>query len=119
VKRWLLSLLFLSLGLAIGFIGGARWGSSTAAVSLSIVNSTSQPVTSVRVTHQNGTELVGDILPSATRRVQFLARGETHYSLSAILGDGSRVESGQRYVESGYHVTERITDRTIELHASY
>lgn len=102
------------IGFVIGFVVGARWGSSTASVSLSLFNSTSGPISSVRITHEHGIELVGDIPPSQTRTATFVARGETSYSLSVTFADGSTVERGPQYAESGYRVTERISDRTIE-----
>ena len=88
-------------------------------MSLSLFNSTSRPISSVRVTHEHGVELVGDILPSQTRTATFIARGETSYSLSVTFADGTSLATEPRYAESGYRVTERITDRAVEtdLHA--
>ena len=114
MKRWLLLLLFLFLGFAVGFFVGGRYTALRAGVSLSIVNSTSRPITSVRITHEHGVELVGDIPPAGSRSATFLSRDETNYSLSIAFADGSTVESGSRYAESGYRVTERVTDHGVE-----
>ena len=121
MKRWLLLAVFLCVGLAVGFIVGARWASSTAGVTLTISNSTSRPISTVRITHEGGVQLVEDIPPSASRTTTFLAHGETSYSLSVSFADGSTIKSESRYAESGYHITERVADHTIEpeFHSLY
>lgn len=117
LKGYPRSLLILALGFvlggAVGFIVGARWGSSTAPVSLLLFNSTSWPISSVRITHGHGVELVGEIPPSETRTASFVARGETSYWLSVSFADGTNLESDSRYAEPGYRVTERVEDQSI------
>jgi hypothetical protein len=90
-------------------------------MSLSLFNSTPQNISSVRITHENGVELIGDIPPAQTRTAKFLTRGETSYALSISFADGSHLEAAPRYAESGYHVTERIRKDAVETqdHARY
>jgi len=106
-------LVVLSIGAALGFALGASYGSAHANVALSFINSTSKHIASIRIAHEDATELVENIPPSKTRNAAFVARGEAGYFLLITFSDGSTIQSNERYAEGGYRVSERISDHGV------
>lgn len=81
---------------------------STASVVLS--NETRTPLANLRVlNHETGGTLIVDLLaPGETETLRIYVRGEGGYVLSVELPEAGLLES-ERYVETGYTVTEHIT----------
>ena len=112
-KTILLSVISLIIGLTVGFYSGVRYTHKVAFVYLSISNQSTKPIRLLTLNHAHGTSTLENIPINEKRYLKFYAGGETTYSLTVEFSDGTKIDSGGRYVEGGYKMTELISDKAI------
>ena len=99
------------------FVAGAvlavvrGWG--TRDVSVEIMNTSKQPISSFAVQFEtcgtNGTILGTNLDPEKSKTVRFVACGEGEYAIEVRFPDGRTMKSNGTYVESGYTSVEAVT----------
>jgi len=83
-------------------------------VTVVVRNSSAKPITAVRLEHERGVETVENLAHGEVRTIQFMAGGETSYTLRVRFADGSEGSGNPQYAESGYEFVETVTDSGIE-----
>ena len=95
----------------------ARRGWFQPVATMQIENRSGQALRSLEVHYEGGTTRSTATLPTLASEgiieFRFFVRGEGSYKVNAVLGDGTVLQPGEGYVESGYRVTEVITKSKI------
>ena len=112
MKRLLLGSLAISLIGAAGILGWL-WVAPTPHVTVALVNRSRQPIEWVKLSHEGGVITARHISVGERRTVTFPARGETTYSLWIRFSDGTELKGAGQYAESGYRITETVTDSKV------
>ena len=111
MKRTIIYFLCVLLGVAVGIFIGTR---INPLVEIQIKNKSTRNIEAIHIKHEHGNELVENIRQGETRVVTIYARGETSYSMIATFSDGKQLTGGEEYAESGYKISETITDNQIK-----
>ena len=83
-------------------------------VVVTITNQSNRSITSIRVEHERGIELLEHIGQRESKTVRLEARGETSYKLVVRFVDGSEMSGGGGYAEAGYEFSETILESGID-----
>jgi hypothetical protein len=107
----------IGLGLSAAFGGGVvGWLAlrSIPPVKVVVRNTSEKAIAAVRVEHERGVETIQNLARGEARTIQFMAGGETSYTLRVRFADGSEVSGNPQYAESGYEIVETVTDSGIK-----
>lgn len=110
-------LLLIALGIGTALTGAvAVWLMlrPIAPVTVIVRNTSGKGIASVRLEHQRGVAVVGNLARGDTKTVRFEAGGETTYRLRVRFADGSEVAGGGGYAEAGYEFSEEVRDSAIK-----
>jgi hypothetical protein len=87
-------------------------------IEISVVNNSGQHISDIEVSLETGGQksitTLGSLENGQTRTYRFYVAGEGGYILTATLGNGRKVSSDMRYVESGYSIKETIMTVSIK-----
>ena len=109
-----ISMLFLiAAGFALGFFMATSSGANAPIIAVKLVNASGRHITSLHLLHDDSSINVNGMDDGAIYVARFYAPKETSYRLEATFDDGSLVEAGPRYVESGLNATETIKETEI------
>ena len=112
--RWVVAVVLAgSVGFAIGVLVGASQGWLQPAVAITVVNQTGQDLIDLQILYKSARSNGSIALPPLSVGERTIARfylaGEGSYTVRAKLKDGSTLKEQERYVESGYAMTEVLT----------
>jgi hypothetical protein len=82
-------------------------------VTVQVINASPIEISSILLTHKSEVVRIEKLAPFNSRTARLTVGGESSYRIVAHFSNGRSVDSGSRYVESGYRVTEIITEREI------
>jgi len=101
----------IGLGLAAVFGGLIGWLALRPVPPVTVVvrNSREKPIAAVRLEHERGVEIVENLARGEAKTIQFVAGGETSYTLRVRFADGSEVSGNPQYAESGYQFVDTVT----------
>ena len=99
------------LGSALTLIaGGALWlhetGPARAGIEVRVENRTGQDVRELRIEHDRGQVIYRAMGKGDTVALTYPVRGESSYSLIAVLEDGRELRGGAGYIERGARTRE-------------
>jgi len=122
MKQLLKRLGVFFLGFVLGMLFFAfveRQLSHVPFVEVTLKNDSGKKIDTVRLSHENridenGIELVENIQEGGSVKIRFYAAGETSYKLLVTFSDGKKIAGGAGYAESGYKITETISDKEIK-----
>lgn len=99
--------------LVAGAVLWARQGWFQPIAMMTIENRSGQGLRGLEVVHESGLVRSTVALPKLAAgqvfNFRFYVGGEGGYTVNAVLADGTAIAASERYVESGYHVTEVIS----------
>lgn len=113
IKNLIVIFAILLLGIVMGFIAGLNFPRAHLYVEVELKNNSSQDILSIELTHKEGACRLKDLKKGQHESIRFFPIGESSYSIIVQFTDGTRIEGGETYVESGYRITETITDSKI------
>jgi len=121
MRTLLKALTFIILGIII-FSAGAvtaglrHWFQPIASVT--IRNDGSQNIMNLKFTHETGSLrsiiVLAPLAKGQSTNVRFYVAGEGGYNIEATFSDGRVINGGAGYIESGYKVTEVVSDSSIK-----
>ena len=115
--RRLCRLGLISLGL-VAVLGGSliTWLAlrPVVPVTVTVRNGSQKAIALIRVEHERGVETTGSLERGEARKIQFVAGGETSYTLRVRFVDGSEVSANPQYAESGYEFVQTITESEVK-----
>ncbi len=109
--------MLIGLGLATVFGGSlVTWVALKPVPPVTVVvrNSSEKSIAAIRIEHELGDEVVENLARGEAKTIQFVAGGETSYTLCVRFADGSEVSGRPQYAESGYEFVETVTDSGIK-----
>ncbi len=85
-----------------------------APVTVTVRNGSQKAIALIRVEHERGVETAGNLERGEARTIQFVAGGETSYTLRVRFADGSEVSGNLQYAEAGYEFVETVTESGVK-----
>ena len=92
-------------------------------VQLSVKNDAENPIQKVRVDSGGDVYLIENVPVGSFKSLKLYSAGESTFKVTVTFANGKTLQGGSEYVESGYKVTEHVTNEKIEsdinLHGIY
>jgi hypothetical protein len=92
-------------------------------VQVTVSNDAAIPIQTARADSEGGIYIIENIPVGSSKTLKLYAAGESSYKLTVTFMNGKTLQGGAGYVESGYKVTENVTNENIksdiDLHGVY
>ena len=116
MKKWISVLLLFCLTSTNSCKSKIKCDCSTKTVCISFVNSSGQPIETLRlISHGIDKTSIGQLVLNDKICMSFNSAGENTFSLVANLKNGKTIKSNEVYCEGGYKFTSIATESEIKI----